>query len=238
MIKSSNMESSYEITKFLPIKIENWDVLKYVQYHAKKLDQSIENEIESWIFFHTHILYMTFVYFQLLRISQFKEQEFKYSLIWLPSDDKSFFKDNWILKNNLNPFNFSWINEKTVFRFFRLINFDNWTIWNISKCVKERNNFAHATWIHIDNLDEKIESYIKSMEIIIEKSKNFLNEVYNEFKKLNPDLLDETDSYEIWNDDLEVNLYIPFDISEFECWKLIEWNKEDKVLKALKENFE
>lgn len=226
------MESSYDITKFLPIKIEDGDVLKYVQYHREKLDQSIENNIESWIFFHTHILYMTFVYFQLLRISQFKEQEFKYSWIWLSSNEKDFLKKIW------SPFAFSAINEKTVFRFFRLLDFDDGTIGNISKCVKERNDFAHATWIHIDNLDEKIEGYIKSMETIIEKSKNFLNEVYNEFKKLNPDLLDETDSYKILNDDLETNLYIPFDISEFEWLKLIEWNKEDKVLKALKENFE
>lgn len=232
------MESSYELTKFLPLKIEDGDVLKYVQYHAKKLDQSIENNIESWIFFHTHILYMTFVYFQLLRISHFKEQEFKYSLIWLPSDDKSFFEDTGILKNNLNPFNFSWIKEKTVFRFFRLINFDNWTIWNISKCVNERNDFAHATWVHIDNLDEKIENYFKSMEVIIEKSKIFLNEVYSKFKELNRDLLDETDTYEIWKDDLETNLFIPFDISEYEWLKLIQWNKEDKVLKALKENLQ
>lgn len=226
------MESSYDITKFLPIKIENWDVFKYVRYHAEKLDQSIENEIESWIFFHTHILYMTFVYFQLLRISQFKEQEFKYSWIWLSSNEKDFLKKIW------SPFAFSAINEKTVFRFFRLLDFDDGTIGNISKCVKERNDFAHATWIHIDNLDEKIEGYIKSMETIIEKSKNFLNEVYSKFKKLNPDLLDETDSYIIWPDDLETNLYIPFDISEYEWLKLIEWNKEDKVLKALKENFE
>lgn len=230
------MESSYEITKFLPLKIEDGDVLKYVQYHAEKLDQSIENNIESWIFFHTHILYMTFVYFQLLRISQFKEQEFKYSWIWLSSNEKDFLKKIW------SPFAFSAINERTVFRFFRLIDFDDWTIWNISKCVNERNDFAHATWIHIGDLDEKIEKYFISMETIINKSKDFLNEVYFKFKELNPDLLANIDeywkpnTYEIQQDDLETNLYIPFDISEYEWLKLIEWNKEDKVLKALKEN--
>ena len=230
------MEVAFEIARFLPLKIEDWDVLKYVEYHIEKLDQSIENDIESGVFFHTHILYMTFIYFQLLRIAQFKEKEFKFSLIWLPNNDKAFFESTWLLKNNLLPFNFSCFNEKTVFRFFRLIWFDDWTIWNISACVKVRNDFAHATWIDVNKIEEKIENYIKSMESIVDKSKVFLNEVYADFKSKNPVLLDEKDSYEIQKDDLEVSLFIPFDISEYEWLKLIEWNKEDKVLKALKEN--
>lgn len=220
------MEWAYEITKFLPIKIEDVEVLKYINYHIEKLEQSIEHKIETWIFFHTHILYMTFVYFQLLRISQIKEKEFKYSWIWLSNNEKDFLKHTW------NPFAFSWLNEKTVFRFFRLIDFDDWTIWDISACINDRNNFLHSSWKNIDNLDKKIEKYISNMEKISEKSKIFIVEFYHNFLDNNTDLLE--DWYTIWYDDLESNLYIPYYTSNHELEKLVEWQKTWKIIDAIK----
>ena len=75
------IESSLDITRFLPINSGDKSISDYIQYHTEHLDKSIEHGIETGVFFHVHILYMVFVYFQLLRISQIKTQEFKYSWI-------------------------------------------------------------------------------------------------------------------------------------------------------------
>jgi len=81
-------------------------------------------------------------------------------------------------KSELSPFSFSGINEKTVFRFFRLLDFDDGTIGNISACVNERNKLLHATGNNFENLDQKIEKYIANMENIVNKSKDFIQELY------------------------------------------------------------
>lgn len=224
------MESS-EIYSFLPFKIEDKTLLKYINYHIQQLDESIKHSLDYWIYLHTHILYMIFIYFQILRISQIKEKEFKYSWIWLPVNEKEF------LKNNLNPLSFSFINEKTVFRFFRLLDFDDWFIWNISKCVKDRNKILHASWTHIneiDKIDNIFYSYIKNMELIVEKSKDFILNIFEKFENNNQIFFEEW--YNIWYFDLELNLLIPYYISYIELEKIIEWKKEDKVVMALQEH--
>lgn len=223
-------EWSYEITQFLPIKIEDQHVSEYISYHSKKLDESIEHNIETWVFLHTHILYMTFIYIQLLRISENKEKEFKYSRIGLPSNEKTFIKND-----TISPFSFSGINEKTVFRFFRLLDFDDGTIGNISACVNERNDLLHATGNNFENLDQKIAKYINNMENIINKSKDFIQELYQWFINDNPTLLEEW--YVIDYNDLETNLFSPYYVSEYESKKLIRRNKEDKITKELKDLF-
>lgn len=223
------LEWSYKITQFLPIKVEDQHVAQYISYHSQKLDESIEHNIETGVFLHTHILYMTFIYIQLLRISENKEKEFKYSWIWLPTNEKDFDK------TTLSPFSFSGINEKTVFRFFRLLDFDDGTIWDISACVNERNKLLHATGNNFDNLDQKIEKYITNMENITNKSKLFIQELYQNFIHDNPILLEKW--YKIVNDDLEINLFMPYYISEYETKKLVKRNEEDKITKELKDNF-
>jgi len=215
----------YELQSYLPIKLEDPSISDYISYHIQELSKSIENNIDSWIFLHTHIIYMTFIYIQLLRISENKQEEFRYSWIWLPTDEKTF------LKNNKSPFSFSKINEKTVFRFFRLINFDDATIWELKKCIDERNELFHATWKKIIDLEQKIDEYLKNMEKVKNKSSDFFVDLFTRFEQDNSDLLEEW--YEIIPDDLELNLYIPYFFSEIEL-RYICTTVDDKVTNAIK----
>jgi len=224
------MEWAFEILDYLPKAGLNEQVNDYIQYHASELDKSIDNEIEMWIYIHTHILYMVFIYFQLLRISQVKEKEFRYSWIGLANNEKEFRKDN------LNPFSFSSINEKTVFRFFRLIHFDDGFIWDISQCVNGRNDVLHASWNHISELDKKVEKYLRNMGKIVEQSQEFLQNNFKKFRDDNASLFEEW--YEVGNEDLESDLYIPYYLSIYELGKLTQWEKTWKVIEAIKEDIE
>lgn len=224
------MEWTFEIIRFLPLAWQNELVNNYIKYHSDELDKCIENEIEMWIYIHTHILYMVFIYFQLLRISQLKKEEFKHSLMFVQDKDKR------LNDTILDPFSFSGVNEKTVFRFFRLIGFDDGTIGNISHCVNGRNDILHASWNHISELDKKVGMYVRNMERIVCKSEDFFREIFEKFRDENPDLFEEW--YDVWWEDLESNLYIQYHISDYERSKIVEWIKTWKVIEAIKKEIE
>lgn len=217
------MESSYDLLKFFPLVYHDQWLNDYVSYHARHLDLSLEHGIESGVFFHTHILYMTFVYIQILRISEIKNQEFSYTWIWFANEESHYQKKIW------SPFAFSKIKEKTIFRFFRLLNFDESFIGQIRKCVEERNEFAHASWEYIEDLDKKLEWYLSYMQKIADKSQDFLISIYEKFIKDNQSLLEEW--YEIQNYDIEQSLLWPYYLSQYELEKLVGatdekiWNK-------------
>lgn len=202
------IESSYDITKFLPISIQSNDILDYIKYHSENLDKSLENKIESAIFFHVHILYMIFIYYHILRISQEKPKEFSYSWILSSSQEKEF------LKNPSSPFSFSPVNEKSVFKFFRLLDFDEGFISNISACIKDRNDMSHATGTLMQDLDKKIATYIFSMEKIVEKSQDFFAAMHMQFMSDNEWLFQP--GYSISRDDVEINFLYPYLISRYE----------------------
>lgn len=226
------MEQVYEIFKFLPKKIDEPWLSNYIDDNIKKLIKSLENWIETWIYFHTHILFMIYIYIQLLRISQFKKQEFKFSLVWLTQDDKHFLDEIWEVKDDFSAFEFSKINERTVFRFFRLIWFDNWFIGNLQKCIWDRNNVLHASWNTISEVEDKIDFYLKNMQKISEKSKDFILDCYENFTQKNEILLE--DWFKITEDDLENTLYIPYYFSDFDLQNIVKWKKNWKVIDYLK----
>lgn len=113
------MVDIFEIAKFLPTTFEREEIAMYVAHHFDQFQKSLDGELQTGAFLHAHILFMTFIYFQLLRISRYKEKEFRYSWIGLANSEKDFFEDA------LNPFSFSRVQERTVFRFFRLIDLDD-----------------------------------------------------------------------------------------------------------------
>lgn len=136
------------------------------------------------------------------------------------------------MKTPNSPFSFSLINEKTVFRFFRLLAFDDGTIGMISACIKERNKLAHASGENMQDLEKKIECYISNMEKIVDKSKDFLIEVYDKFVSDNQSLL--VDDYEIQSYDIESSFLMPYCISIYELEQIIAIIPKNKIITALK----
>ena len=237
------IESSYDITRFLPIQIGDEDIIKYIRYHADNLDKSIEHNIESGIFFHVHILYMTFIYFQLLRISQKDDikkreaiekwasykTEFELCWIWFPNEEKKF------LDRPNSPFAFSWVKEKSVFRFFRLINFTDSLIGEISKCVTERNELSHASGMIVIDLDQKIDKYINNMKKVVDSSKVFIKSLYDQCLDDNSNWFEV--GYSISRDDIETNLLIPYSISSYEIENIIMPVETNSDLNKLYEDY-
>jgi len=222
------MEDIYSFGRFFPNK-SNVELLDdYIAHHLKSVMGCIENELYSSAYSHLHLLYMAFIYIQLLRIAKEKQEEFEYSWIGFPGEEKDF------LSKPTSPFSFSYVKERTVFRFFRLVGFDDGSIANISSVINTRNRRLHATGrLHCTTnteFERELKEYIKKMEIVIEHQQSFLDVIYK-------GLLDTYDeNYEFTQDDLESNYRDQYLFSEYELLRLAK-GRSDKVSQFIKQQY-
>ncbi|MEC9492293.1 hypothetical protein [Flexistipes sp.] len=125
------MEEIHALSQYFPLDTSDPTLKRYLEHQLNHAIRCVENELYPSAYSHLHILYMVFVYIQLLRISKEKSDEFALCWVGFPSQEKDFLKDT------TNPFAFSKIQEKTVSRFFRLVGFNDGSIGNISELVKK-----------------------------------------------------------------------------------------------------
>ncbi len=172
------MDRVYEIADYFPRHISDTTLRNYVEHHVASLVKCVENELYSSAYSHMHLLYMAFIYLQILRISQLKEAEFRLCWIGFPVQEKDF------LREPTSPFSFSSVNEKSVFRFFRLIGFEDGDVGDLSSIVKTRNDRLHASGVLFCENEEQFETemnkYLEKMNTTIIKQADFLSKVYDE----------------------------------------------------------
>lgn len=208
---------------YFPITINDVNFENFVNHHYDHLSRCVINELYSSALMHLHILYMIFVYIHIHRIAQKDRKSFKMSLIGFPRDEKS------ILSEPDYPLLLSVINEKTVFRFFRLNNFDENLIGEISSPVNLRNDCLHASGkIECESeekLEKELDSYIQKMDKIILGNGNILSELYEEYAQdsllLDPD-------FKLTDDDIEMNILLTTYFSLIEL-NLVTKGRTDKV---------
>lgn len=214
------MEDLYEFGKFFPYSTTDEVLNNYVEHHIGSLYKCVENELFSSAYSHLHLLYMAFIYIQLLRIAREKKKEFEYGWIGFPSQEQDF------LKNPTSPFSFAPVNEKSVFRFFRLVGFNDADIGNIASLIKVRNNRMHASGnLHcstIEEFDKELAEYIQRMKLVVKNQHKFLEEIYTGL------LSTYDDEYKFTQDDLENNFTDQYLFSEYEL-KHMASNRHDKI---------
>ena len=218
------MDEIYSLSQYFPLSISDPTLEKYINHHLGSCIKCIENELYSSAYSHLHILYMIFVYIQLLRIAKEKSQEFQFCWIGFPSQEKDF------LKNPSSPFSFSQIQEKTVFRFFRLVDFDDGVIGNISSLVNKRNDHLHANGKLFfetgEDFEKEVEIYINNMQTIIKKQLDFLQNIYQTI------IQGYETGFEMTRDEIETNFADQYYFSEYEL-KLLAENRDDIVSKFI-----
>ena len=160
------MEELIELDNLFPIYLEDIELKKYLNHHMSHLKLCYENNLFSSGYPHLHIIYMLFIYFQLTRVAAYKPTNFRLCWIGMKKDDENFY-----FKNPTTT-SFSRINEKTVFRFFRLLNITDEQIADLSTLINNRNDSLHATGnIYCeskDSFDRELSKYIKRMWKLIE----------------------------------------------------------------------
>jgi len=218
------MEEIFELNKYFPYSITEPDQRNYILHHLDNIQKCIENNLYSSAFPHLHIVYMSFVYFQLLRISKEKNIEFNLCWIGFPNEEKDF------LTKPDSPFSFHRIKEKTVFRFFRLLGLTDSSISNISSVVNNRNEALHANGLINCSTEHEfineVNNYLRVMDKIIGEELLFIQPIYERIS----DTFDK--DYTMTQDDIEIS-FGSFSLIELD---ILTKDKSDVVSNYIKEN--
>lgn len=133
-----------EILNYLPIEpTDKEDVINYIQNVINLITVNYKYEQYQFAYLGIHLLYMTYIYCTVWKISQIEPDRYKDAIIYARpySGQEKDFK----IDEPESIFAYSLMPESDIAKIFRIINLDDSQISNVGGCVKTRNNMAHAS---------------------------------------------------------------------------------------------
>ncbi len=133
------MEEVYQLLDYLPI--DDAEINNYVNPLFNSAQVTYDKEQYQFSYFAVHLIFMTYIYLTVWKISQFHKEKFEHSLLFARPYNGSDVN----LKQVRSIFDYSHLPEKDIFELFSLIGLDNGYIKSTKKLIDSRNDMAHAT---------------------------------------------------------------------------------------------
>ena len=134
-----------KIFEYLPEEFVDDTEEKYINALMLAAQTSYENGLYQFAYVQYHMLFMTAIYYSLLKVSVLHEAELKEALYYLLKDRYSdFWKESNTKNGKLYFGSFAVISESDVFLLLRIVGLDNDLLGELQKLVQERNKYAHA----------------------------------------------------------------------------------------------
>lgn len=172
-------EDSYLILDYLPFSYKTKFEDEYINFLWDTFQSNYENKKYQFAFLAYHMLFMSFVYFNIWQIRLNKEKDFLKALIGFNKDIEK------EILGATSPFTFHKLSESSSMRFFKLIDCDNQKIGEFSKNVKDRNDIAHSNGnIYFNDeisINEKINKILECVMTIQEHSKTIIQICFKSF---------------------------------------------------------
>ena len=234
------MEEAYLIIDYLPVSFKAEKEQEYVNFLWDAFESNYKQEKFQFAFLAYHMLYMSFVYFNIWQIKTNYQDDFSKALIGFGKD---------VEKKILiatSPFTFYGVKEKSIFRFLKLLGCDNEKIGKFAKMVDYRNDIAHSNgnifYNSHEDIDEKVEQTLQCAEQIEQCSKPMITNCFERFlvESWNPEereYADETDQirealiHEQYFSKKDIEFCMQFEI------KSLSENKHFREIKSLFQNF-
>jgi len=184
-------ENAYEILNYLPIDANDLEKI-YINNHLFAAFQVVNEEdepVRAFSILPFHLLFMFSIQYKVYRISAYKKEEYLEVLNFCNLRDKGnkevleqnppIASSNGNIPNTCSVRNLSLIPEKQIFDFFTIINVDQETIESAKELVRIRSTYAHANGNIEEDIEDKIEEYLKVLRTIqlrmLEVNKNTQN---------------------------------------------------------------
>lgn len=132
------MANANDILAYLPNSFKTRDEQDYINFLWESYESNYNNGKYPFAFIAFHMLYMSFVYFEVWQIKENRTADFQKSLIAFSKDNEKMMLDA------TTPFAFVEIGESNFIRFLKLIGCDNGRIGSYCTSVKSRNDAAHS----------------------------------------------------------------------------------------------
>lgn len=172
------MDEGLELARYLPTSYKRVPDNEYIQFLLEAYQSNYEQEKYQFAYLSLHMLFMSFVYFNVWQIKHHLEEDFKTALLLRSRIENDFLSAS-------SPFVFHAESERTIFNFLRIIGCPKDRIGNYKKLVDLRNNLAHSNGvIHFDNEashSEKVQELLRCTEEIQSYSKPVIQDIYKQF---------------------------------------------------------
>lgn len=177
------MADPYEIFQYLPQSYKNKGEDEYMKFLRGSFELNYNKENWPFAFIAYHMLYMSFVYFEVWQIKQSRRKDFEMAMVGFNKNNED------DLLAATTPFSFWLINERSFFRFLKLLNCDNGRIGSFAKIVDHRNDAAHSNGNIFFNsqasVDVKIADVLRFVDEIQTLSHPIIETCLIEFLKAN-----------------------------------------------------
>ena len=180
--------------EYLPIEFSDESEEKYISALMLAAQTSCENGLFQFAYIQYHMLFMTAVYYVLLKATLLQPEELEKALYYLLKDRYSDIKKPSNTKNGKLYFgSFAIVNESDVFLLLRVMGLDNNLLGELQKLVQERNRYAHANGHLLLTSDElfleALNTYNAKILRVVELLRPSLIEFYIQ-TVTNPDFFD------------------------------------------------
>ena len=178
-------EQIREINKYLPQLFKDDSEKKYIEALYLALETSYRNGLYQFAYVQYHMLFMTSIYFVLLKIYMLHKEEMDKAIYYLLKERKSeFYSEENTKRGELYFGSFAIIGESDVFMLLRVIGLSDSILGELKKFVKSRNIYAHANGRLLLTSDElflnEIQQYNNKIEQIFELLKDGIIKLYVE----------------------------------------------------------
>lgn len=164
-----------QILDYLPIFFKNQNEQEYLEFLWDSFESNYVNEKYQFSFIAFHMLFMSFVYFNVWQIKKINEEDYKKITLG--------FKD--CFENATSPFTYSQENERRIFLLFTFFGLRRDQIGKYKKIVDLRNDVAHSNgnifFKAKETVDEKIKEIINFAQEIQLKTKEAIQLGFSNF---------------------------------------------------------
>lgn len=189
-LASSNVGDSIpdelnRILDYLPIEFQDESEKKYVDALILAAKTSFENGLYQFAYVQYHMLFMTAIYFALLKVYWQNTEKFDIALRYMLKDRYNEFASRENTKNDKLYFgSFASINESEVFLFLRFVGMDDSLLDMLKDRVKERNKYTHANGNLMLTSSESFLSQItesnKAISKVLDLLKDSITQLYKD----------------------------------------------------------
>lgn len=172
------MDDALPILEYLPNSFRVPDEQEYIKFLWEAFASNYENEKYQFAMLPYHMLYMSFVYFSVWQIKLMRPRDFENAAIFVPQKERDILRAT-------SPFTFSVVNERSIFRFLKLIGCEDQHTGSFAKLVDVRNELAHSNGLincrDQRSADLRIEEVMRQVRAIQSHMTTLLHECLSRF---------------------------------------------------------
>lgn len=131
------MDEALPILEYLPNSFREPGEQEYINFLWAAFASNYENEKYQFAMLPYHMLYMSFVYFSVWQVKLMRPKDFENAAIFVPKKERDILKAS-------TPFTFSVVNERSIFKFLKLIGCKDQDTGSFARLVDVRNELAHS----------------------------------------------------------------------------------------------